>query len=116
MAENKEQMFCSKCGKLNFSCNGGVCECPNPDFSCEQWTDYFKLKEENRKKKLMTKEEAYIAMKAGNKITHMYFSPDEYLYIKHGVMYSEEGYNFEKGWKDRSEECFKNDWRIYNGN
>lgn len=63
----------------------------------------------------MTKGQALIAMKLGHKVSHVYFSDEEYLYIKDGDMYSEEGYNFEEGWRIRTEKCFNKGWRIYNG-
>ena len=42
----------------------------------------------------MTRKEAIEAMKQGHKVTQEYFSPDEYLYMKDGSIYSEENYNF----------------------
>ena len=47
-------------------------------------------------------------MLAGNKVSHIYFDDNEFLYIKGGIMYTEDNYKFDNrddgydGWKDRS--------------
>jgi hypothetical protein len=64
----------------------------------------------------MTKFEAIEAMKAGHKVRHRYFSPDEWVTIK------DHDYLFEDGvicsptlfWMDRQGEMWNNDWEIYN--
>jgi len=67
----------------------------------------------------MNKSEAYISMEQGKKITHIYFDSDEFLYIKDGIMYTEDNYRFDNrddgydGWKDRNSESFQRDWNIY---
>jgi len=40
----------------------------------------------------MNKQEAIEAMKAGKKVTHRYFSSDEWMTIKDGKIETEEGY------------------------
>lgn len=45
----------------------------------------------------MTREEALQAMINGEKVTHRYFTSDEYIYMKGGNIFSEEGYNFGLG-------------------
>jgi len=68
----------------------------------------------------MNKSEAYKAMEQGKRITHAYFDDDEFLYMKDGVIYTEDNYRFDNredgynGWKDRSSESFQKDWEIYN--
>lgn len=62
----------------------------------------------------MTKSEAFQAMKEGQKITHIHFGEEEYLYIdEKGRMFSEDGYRFEQGWKDKSGEIWEKNWGIY---
>jgi hypothetical protein len=51
----------------------------------------------------MTREMAYQAMLEGEKIHHRYFSSNEYLRIKNGVILSEEGYNFNEWWEERND-------------
>ncbi len=36
----KEQLFCSKCGKVNWSRWGETCECKEPDYRFESYDDY----------------------------------------------------------------------------
>ena len=43
----------------------------------------------------MNKEQAHKAMMNGHKVAHIYFTDDEYLHIKDGVITSEDGCNFE---------------------
>lgn len=40
----------------------------------------------------ITKAEAYELMLKGHKIRHRYYEPHEYLYMQHGMIYTEEGY------------------------
>jgi hypothetical protein len=66
----------------------------------------------------MTKEDAKNAMKSGQKVTHRYFSPEEF------VTSNADGslYTFEDGctvseelfWQDRSIKQWDSDWSIYN--
>ena len=41
----------------------------------------------------MTKTEALDAMKSGKKVSHEYYTPGEYLYMKDGHIFTEEGYD-----------------------
>lgn len=61
----------------------------------------------------MTKQEAYKAMQDGNKISHIYFGRDEYLYIdSDGVIREEAGINFEAGWEMRSDPDWQTGWFV----
>ena len=40
----------------------------------------------------LTKDEAYKLMERGHKICHEYYSDDEYLTVKNGIIYDENGY------------------------
>lgn len=42
----------------------------------------------------MTRTEAMNAMMAGKKITHKYFTSNEYFYVKNHKIMSEDGYDF----------------------
>lgn len=42
----------------------------------------------------MNREEALKAMMTGHKVTHKYFTPDEYLHMVAGIIMSEDGYDF----------------------
>lgn len=52
----------------------------------------------------ITKDEAYKLMCKGHRISHEYYSDDEYLYMKGSIIYTEEGYpcgNYlDKFWKE----------------
>lgn len=68
----------------------------------------------------MTKLEALEAMKEGKKVSHIYFTSDEYLYIdKEGIMRDESGCNWShysndyNPWNDRSGGNWEKDWYIY---
>ena len=65
----------------------------------------------------MTKVEAIEQMKQGKKVTHMYFSKEEWTTMKGGRVHTEDGYNFEPGewWSFRSAKCFDNDWSLFIG-
>jgi hypothetical protein len=64
----------------------------------------------------VTKDEAVSAMVRGEKVTHVNFSPEEYVSITHDHMYL-----FEDGvrctplefWTHRMEESWSNGWSIY---
>lgn len=68
----------------------------------------------------MTSEEAYKEMEKGNKVTHKYFSSNQYLYLDNkGVIRDEEGYNWSEKdpfpqtpWEEYTEKN-KNDWRVW---
>lgn len=61
----------------------------------------------------MTKDEAIIAMKSGQKVTHEYFSSNEYLYIEYDIIRTEEGYDFDHEWDRRKGPEWQRGWRIY---
>jgi len=64
----------------------------------------------------MTRDEAYIEMQKGNKITHQYFAPDEYYYIKNGggVIFSEDGVNHSMVFKSTDQDNWReNGWYLY---
>lgn len=71
----------------------------------------------------MTKTEIIDFMREneGIKVTHFLFTPEEYLYMKNGVVYSEEGYIFEDfysehrcdGLRIRSGNMWQNGWKLW---
>lgn len=70
----------------------------------------------------MTKNEAIDFMKdnEGVKVCHYHFSPEEYLYMKNGVIYTEEGYIFEdfysrshNGMRIREGKSWETGWKEY---
>lgn len=58
----------------------------------------------------MNREEARKQMQEGHKVTHKSFTTKEYLYIKNGIVYSEEGYDFSEQFE---QERFDEGWKIY---
>lgn len=63
----------------------------------------------------MTKDEAIDAMKRGEKVTHRYFSNDEWMTIKDGKIETEDGcrstpFNF---WLDRIGPPWQNGYSIF---
>ncbi len=64
----------------------------------------------------MTKEEAIKAMKAGEKVTHRFFEPNEWITMKGSMIITEEGYSCLEieffGFR-RSKE-WETDWSIWN--
>lgn len=62
----------------------------------------------------LTREEARQAMKDGHKVSHMYYTSDEYLEMKGNAIVCENGYNmtdvFNSNRKDR--EWQLTNWRI----
>lgn len=65
----------------------------------------------------MTIDQALEAMKAGHKVANSYFTANEYLHLVNGVITSEDGYNFNAWFADRSPDSkFKWDglcWLIW---
>jgi hypothetical protein len=66
----------------------------------------------------MTRDEAIRAMKYGCKVTHTYFTDEEYIYMKDSNIFSEEGYDFggvfaEFWWEKSTNICFDDGWSIY---
>lgn len=65
----------------------------------------------------MTKTEAIQATKEGKKVTHRYFSNDEYLYRDNsGILRTEEGYPVKpEFWSYRTDASWDSDWSVYEG-
>jgi len=66
----------------------------------------------------MTRAEALQAMIDGHKVTHEYFTDDEFIYMKGQNIWSEDGYNFgtvyAEFWQTKSDNpCFGDGWSIY---
>lgn len=64
----------------------------------------------------MTKDEALEKMKQGFKVSNEYFTSEEFLFMKNGVITSEDGYNF-NNWFNvirQGEEWKLTGWRVYN--
>ena len=63
----------------------------------------------------MTKEEAIVQMKAGNKLTHTYFTPDEWVTILNDKYHFEDGVecSFEEFWSHRMGPAWFFGWEIY---
>lgn len=61
----------------------------------------------------MTKPKAIVAMKSGQKVTHEYFSSNEFLYMEYGIIRTEEGYSFDEAWDERTGPEWQRGWRIY---
>lgn len=68
----------------------------------------------------MNREEAFIAMQQGKKIRHMWFEKNEFLFIRDGIMYTEEGYvfgladdlPFGDGWEMRKGGYWEDGWSV----
>ena len=65
----------------------------------------------------ISKEEAYKLMEQGYKISHDYYSDDEFLCMKNGFIYDENGYRM--GTKDSEFwskiQKWETGWRTFNG-
>lgn len=66
----------------------------------------------------MTKNEAIEFSRKGNKITHRYFSNEEYLIITGLVIVDEDGnqLDWDLFWSDRKHPDWDKDWQLYNKN
>lgn len=65
----------------------------------------------------MTREEAYQAMQHGEKITHQYFSSNEYYEIKNGRIVAEDGVKHTTiFWSEDQNDWRKDGWEIYKTN
>lgn len=64
----------------------------------------------------MNREEAKLMMQEGHKVTHRYFSDDEYIKLNDQLLEDEMGYlhDYNEFMSSRTEECWDSDWRIYN--
>ena len=63
----------------------------------------------------MSKEQMLEAMRNGKKVTHDYFTSDEYIYLKDGKIVSEDGVTHDFFWLDRKGSNWETGWRIFNG-
>lgn len=66
----------------------------------------------------MTKEDAIKAMTEGKKVSHRYFTSDEYVFINAKGFYEfEDGVTISSGefWMFRAHESYNSDWEIYKG-
>ena len=65
----------------------------------------------------MTREDALEMIIGGEKVTHEYFSDDEFIYMKDDDIYTEEGFNMgtvnDEFWIIRKTEMFDDGWSIY---
>lgn len=63
----------------------------------------------------MTRSEAIKAMREGKKVTHKYFSREEWATQDHGLILLEDGVKCSPSefWTDRQSELFANDWSIW---
>ena len=69
----------------------------------------------------MTREEALQAMIDGHKVTHRFFTSDEFIYMKAQDIYTEEGYNMgtvnSEFWRMRGDEpggeLWHDGWSLY---
>jgi hypothetical protein len=63
----------------------------------------------------MTKDQAIEAMNAGYRVTHRWFSPDEYIFIRNGILYDEnDNYmHLPDFWDVRSTPDWQIDWSIF---
>jgi hypothetical protein len=62
----------------------------------------------------MTKERAILAMKLGERVTHTYFSRDEFIRMEDGKIVDENGYRFTASefWQYRTAEIFATGWSV----
>jgi hypothetical protein len=63
----------------------------------------------------MTREKAQEAALGEEKITHAYFSKDEYVTVVDNVFLDEKNYHLDwyEFWGIRNSEGWQNDWKIY---
>ncbi len=64
----------------------------------------------------MTRAEAIRAMRLGKKVTHMYFTQEEFITIKREKIIDENNYDLgtvPEFFMSRSEETFKDGWSLY---
>jgi len=66
----------------------------------------------------MTKQEAIQMMIKGKKVTHRYFSPNEWITVDKGKFLFEDGVkcSFNEFWADRRQQFWETDWEIFTGN
>lgn len=63
----------------------------------------------------MTRKEAITAMREGKKVTHDYFTPDEWATQEHGLILLEDGVKCAPSafWHDRQSKMFDDGWAIF---
>jgi hypothetical protein len=63
----------------------------------------------------MTRAEAIKAMREGKKVTHKYFSPDEWATLDNGKILLEDGVRCspQEFWSYRMTELFNDSWEIF---
>ena len=64
---------------------------------------------------VLTKEQAIALMKQGKKLTHRYFSDDEWITMRGNIIYMERGQECwaSEFWRDRQGEQWETDWSLY---
>lgn len=64
----------------------------------------------------LSKQEAIKAMQEGKKVTHRYFTPEEYVYMKDGEMFFEDGVSCSsmEFWSLKTDTAWETDWVIFN--
>lgn len=60
----------------------------------------------------MNRIDAKEAMVDGKKITHRFFDPEEFLYMKGFDVFDETGRLFNEGWEMRKGNLWETDWSI----
>lgn len=60
----------------------------------------------------MTIQEAKLALKDGQRVTHTLFEDNEFIYEKDGVIYEEDGNSMTFFWEHRTESYWNTDWSI----
>jgi len=68
-----------------------------------------------KKNKTMNKIEAIQAMEQGKKVTHRYFSPDEWMTIENGMIVTEDGCKTAQSvfWNYRQDQAWNKDYEIF---
>lgn len=63
---------------------------------------------------LLTKQEAIKALEDGHKLSHRFFQPHEYIYLKDNKIFMEDDYSIdiETFWQDRNSLMWNKDWYI----
>jgi hypothetical protein len=64
---------------------------------------------------ILTKEQAIALMKQGKKLTHRYFSDDEWITMRGNMIVMENGCSCWNNlfWQDRQGEKWETDWSLY---
>ena len=61
----------------------------------------------------MTKQEAITAMQSGKKVSHDYFGDNEWVTIKDGKIYSEDGVEHHEFWDIRFQKYWDDNWSVF---